>query len=103
MPRKQPCVSLSALRYEPAAPELQECSVTPRLGDREIREAVGALAPALREVIERRFGFANGQHESLAVIGNHLGLSRQAVRLRERKALAELRARFNAWQLATRA
>jgi DNA-directed RNA polymerase specialized sigma24 family protein len=93
VPRKHPRVYLSALPLEPAAPEKGGNSDPPPAGV-DIREAVGALKPELRQVIEHRYGLANGQEETLAAIGERLGLSRQAVQLREKKALTVLRAKF---------
>jgi DNA-directed RNA polymerase specialized sigma24 family protein len=100
VPRKQPFVYLSALPFEPAAPEAEECDTDPLVGGVDIRDCVRSLPVQLREVVERRYGFANGQAESLAVIGNRLGLTRQAVQLREKKALFELRQMLNARRFA---
>jgi RNA polymerase primary sigma factor/RNA polymerase nonessential primary-like sigma factor len=50
----------------------------PRLDDRE------------RYVLMRRFGLDGGPEESLRVIGDHLGLSREGVRQIQQKALAKL-------------
>lgn len=99
MPRKFRVVQLSALPFEPVAPEPKEPTSNPLPGGLEIREALRSLPAHQREVIERRFGFVDGEEESLAVIGNRLGRSRQAIQLREKKALAELRKIFEARQL----
>jgi len=100
MPRKLPIVYLSALPFEPAAPEPTEFNANPLPGGLDLRDAIRSLPARLREVVERRYGFVDGQEESLAVIGNRLGLTRQAVQLREKKALTELRKIFEARQLA---
>jgi DNA-directed RNA polymerase specialized sigma24 family protein len=92
---------LSALPFEPAAPEREADDGHPLPGALDLREAIRSLPAKLRDVVEHRYGFANGQEESLAVIGSRLGLSRQAVQLREKKALAELRRRFTAQQSAS--
>lgn len=100
MPRKLPFVYFSALPFEPAAPEPTQFNTDPLPGGLDIRDAIRSLPAQLREVVERRFGFIDGQEESLAVIGNRLGLTRQAVQLRERKAFAQLRKMLKASQIA---
>jgi RNA polymerase sigma factor (sigma-70 family) len=56
--------------------------------------AVRMLAPALRQVIEARFGLCGREPMSLKEVGTALGLHPHAVAYREAKALRVLRARL---------
>jgi DNA-directed RNA polymerase specialized sigma24 family protein len=95
VPRKSPCVSLSGLPFEPAAPEPPEYCCVLVLAGIDVREAVHSLPAELREPVEYRFGFATGEEESLAAIGCRLGLTREAVRLRLARAFEKLRQRLS--------
>jgi RNA polymerase sigma factor (sigma-70 family) len=58
---------------------------------RQIRRALDRLTPRERRVLARRFGFPDGETRTLEEIGREIGLSREAVRLIERRALRRLR------------
>ena len=51
------------------------------------------LTPQQREVLELRFGLADGKSLTLAKIGDRLNISRERVRQIEREALTKLRKR----------
>jgi RNA polymerase sigma factor (sigma-70 family) len=55
-----------------------------------LREVLAELAPREREVLVRRFGL-EGPEESLAAVGDALGLSRARVAQIERRSLGRLR------------
>ena len=44
-----------------------------------------------QQVVRRRFGLANGEPETLAMIGRDLGITRERVRQIKEKALSRLR------------
>ncbi|GAB3912695.1 hypothetical protein GCM10011575_22320 [Microlunatus endophyticus] len=56
------------------------------------QEVLGGLGEPYRQVLELRYGFADGRQHSLREIGRRLGLSISAVRRAELRALEELRA-----------
>jgi RNA polymerase primary sigma factor len=58
---------------------------------RLVRRALGRLAPRERRILEERFGLADGETRTLGEIGREVGLSREAVRLIERRAIRRLR------------
>jgi RNA polymerase primary sigma factor len=58
----------------------------------ELGEALTALNPRMRMVLERRFGLAGGKPETLEEVGSSLGITRERVRQLEARALRELRA-----------
>lgn len=58
---------------------------------RQIRRALGRLTPRERRVLAKRFGFPDGETRTLEEIGREIGLSREAVRLIERRAIRRLR------------
>jgi RNA polymerase sigma factor (sigma-70 family) len=94
MPRKHAKVYISDLRMELAdrrgetEPQSVEGSSESVIG--ELREALEGLPPDIREVVERRFGF-RGVEESLASIAADFGVSREAIRQRESRALLKLK------------
>ena len=57
----------------------------------ELREALDQLEPRLRDVLERRFGLAGRNPQTLEHIGKELGITRERVRQLETRALKELR------------
>jgi RNA polymerase primary sigma factor len=58
----------------------------------ELEHALGRLEPRLRELLERRFGLAGHNAQTLDEIGRSLGVTRERVRQLETRALRELRA-----------
>ena len=67
----------------------------------EMHALLGDLEPRERMVIESRFGLGDREEETLQVIGERLGLSRERVRQIEAKALDRLRRGGKAEQLAS--
>jgi RNA polymerase primary sigma factor len=57
----------------------------------QIRSALGVLSEREREVLEMRFGLADGQDHTLEEVGRHLGVTRERIRQIEAKALRKLR------------
>jgi RNA polymerase primary sigma factor len=57
----------------------------------QIRSALGVLSEREREVLEMRFGLADGQDHTLEEVGKHLGVTRERIRQIEAKALRKLR------------
>ena len=57
----------------------------------EVMEALRQLDPRLRELLERRFGLAGHNAQTLDEIGGSLGVTRERVRQLETRALRELR------------
>jgi RNA polymerase primary sigma factor len=57
----------------------------------QIRSALGVLSDREREVLEMRFGLADGQDHTLEEVGKHLGVTRERIRQIEAKALRKLR------------
>jgi RNA polymerase primary sigma factor len=57
----------------------------------QIRSALNVLNEREREVLEMRFGLANGQESTLEEVGAHFGVTRERVRQIEAKALRKLR------------
>jgi RNA polymerase primary sigma factor len=58
---------------------------------RTVGTALGRLEPREREVLRARFGLEGGEIQSLGAIGRRLRLSREAVRLIEKRALRKAR------------
>ena len=58
----------------------------------EVDAALCLLEPRLRELLERRFGLAGHNAQTLDEIGRNLGVTRERVRQLETRALRELRA-----------
>ncbi len=56
-----------------------------------MEELLMRLSPREQEVVRRRFGFDNGQPETLEKIGNDMGITRERVRQIEKKAIRRLR------------
>lgn len=52
-----------------------------------INTALSGLSPRQREVVEGRFGFKDGEGETLAAIGDRMGITRERVRQIENAAL----------------
>jgi RNA polymerase primary sigma factor len=57
----------------------------------EVANVVATLPPREREVLQLRYGLANGNAWSLAQIGQHLGVTRERARQLENQALRRLR------------
>jgi RNA polymerase primary sigma factor len=83
--------SLYADLIEDEHTEQPEAATAERLQSIELAEALDQLEPRLRDVLERRFGLANGQTQTLERIGQELGITRERVRQLETRALKELR------------
>ena len=62
-----------------------------RLQAVELSQALARLEPRLRDVLERRFGLAGSNPQTLEHIGKELGITRERVRQLETRALKELR------------
>jgi RNA polymerase primary sigma factor len=60
------------------------------LADR-IRDTLMTLTPRERRVIERRFGLADDQEQTLTAIGREIGVTRERIRQIESSALRKLR------------
>jgi RNA polymerase sigma factor (sigma-70 family) len=58
---------------------------------REVREAVDGLPAPQRELLYRRFGLADGGERTLQEIATECGVTREAIRQREEKALGRVR------------
>ena len=56
-----------------------------------LNDALSDLSPRSRLVVEKRFGFADGQEQSLAAIGEEIGLSRERVRQIEKLSVRLLK------------
>jgi len=68
-----------------------ETATAERLQSVELRQALDRLEPRLRDVLERRFGLAGSNPQTLEHIGKELGITRERVRQLETRALKELR------------
>ena len=68
-----------------------EAATAERLQAEELQQALGRLEPRLRSVLERRFGLAGSNPQTLEHIGRELGVTRERVRQLETRALKELR------------
>jgi RNA polymerase sigma factor (sigma-70 family) len=68
-----------------------EAATAESLQSVELRRALDRLEPRLRDVLERRFGLAGGNPQTLEHIGKELGITRERVRQLETRALKELR------------
>jgi len=68
-----------------------EAATAEQLQSVELRQALDRLEPRLRDVLERRFGLAGGNPQTLEHIGKELGITRERVRQLETRALKELR------------
>jgi RNA polymerase primary sigma factor len=68
-----------------------ETATAERLQSVELQHALERLEPRLRDVLERRFGLAGENPQTLEHIGRELGITRERVRQLETRALKELR------------
>ncbi len=68
-----------------------EPATAERLQSVELQHALDRLEPRLREILERRFGLAGRNPQTLEQIGKELGITRERVRQLETRALKELR------------
>jgi RNA polymerase primary sigma factor len=57
----------------------------------QMEELLSHLSPRERDVIELRFGLGDGQHRTLAEVGQAFGMSRERVRQIQAKAMRKLR------------
>ncbi len=80
----------SDLIEDEATPQ-PESATAERLQAVELRDALARLEPRLREVLERRFGLAGSNPQTLEHIGKELGITRERVRQLETRALKQLR------------
>jgi RNA polymerase nonessential primary-like sigma factor len=64
----------------------------------DIRTMLTELTPQQKEVINLRFGLADGIQLSLAKVGQRMGISRERVRQLEQQALKHLRRRKATFQ-----
>jgi len=62
-----------------------------RLLREELRSLLGRLPPRYRQVLVLRFGWHDGQPQTLEEVARQLGISRERVRQIERSAMAKLR------------
>ncbi|AWT46862.1 MULTISPECIES: sigma-70 family RNA polymerase sigma factor [Streptomyces] len=69
------------------APEVAEFQALAR----ELREAVGTLAPRDAMILSLRYGLHDGHTRTLQEVARHVGLTRERVRQLEKQALARLR------------
>lgn len=76
------------LKSESPGPE--EIAMQEALG-RVMRSVVGELDPRMAEVVELRFGFKNGNDETLESVGQAFGVTRERIRQIESQALSRLR------------
>jgi RNA polymerase primary sigma factor len=83
--------SLYSDLIEDESTEQPEAATAERLQSVELREALDRLEPRLRDVLERRFGLAGANPQTLEFIGTQLGITRERVRQLETRALKELR------------
>jgi len=68
-----------------------EAATAESLQSVELEQALAQLEPRLRDVLERRFGLAGRNPQTLEHIGRELGITRERVRQLETRALKELR------------
>jgi RNA polymerase primary sigma factor len=81
-----------------------ESATAERLRETEVSEALAALGPRMRQVIELRYGLgAGGKPRSLEEVGRLLGVTRERVRQLEASAFRELQARAPGLRLYLRA
>lgn len=71
-----------------------EAPLEQRDQQRLVGDILNALGPRERDVICRRFGLYTGEPETLQMISDTLGLSRERIRQIEKQALARLRGQF---------
>ncbi|HZR91355.1 MAG TPA: sigma-70 family RNA polymerase sigma factor [Gaiellaceae bacterium] len=83
--------SLYADLIEDESMEQPESATAERLQAAELAAALERLEPRLQDVLQRRFGLAGGQPQTLEAIGRELGITRERVRQLETRALRELR------------
>ncbi len=57
----------------------------------QIQAALGVLSDREREVLQMRFGLADGQDHTLEEVGKFFGVTRERIRQIEAKALRKLR------------
>jgi RNA polymerase primary sigma factor len=72
------------------SPDPEDVASWKLLGD-QLREAMDALTPRERRVIETRFGLNNEPSKTLEDIGTEFGLTKERIRQIEKEALAKLR------------
>lgn len=66
-----------------------ECVIQER--NELLMECIRSLSHSNQEVIDRRFGLTTGIRESLAMIANDMGISRERIRQKEKESLRKLR------------
>jgi RNA polymerase primary sigma factor len=83
--------SLYSDMIEDESMQQPEAATAEQLQSVELRQALDQLEPRLRDVLERRFGLAGSNPQTLEHIGRELGITRERVRQLETRALKELR------------
>jgi RNA polymerase primary sigma factor len=73
-----------------SSPNPEEVAAVSLLGQ-QLREAMEALTPRERRIIETRFGLDNEPSRTLEDVGSELGLTKERIRQIEKDALAKLR------------
>jgi RNA polymerase nonessential primary-like sigma factor len=68
-----------------------EQTITQRLLKADLDKLMGILTPQQREVLSLRFGLADGNALSLAMVGQRLNISRERVRQIQQQAVCKLR------------
>src|SRR5919201_1837096 len=72
------------------APNLEAGTDASLLAD-QVRDTLLTLSPRERQVIQRRYGLAGDQEQTLTAIGREIGLTRERIRQIESSALRKLR------------
>lgn len=91
----EPCDTLSGLLEDDAQLSV-EAQMMHREAGTNVRQLYEQLDDKERAVICRRFGFDGGTPQTLAQVGERIGISREGVRLIERRAILRLRRRIAA-------
>ena len=84
--------TLGSLLEDLLSPSPEE-EATRELLRQRVRQALDVLTARERQVIELRFGIADGRARTLDVVGNALGVTRERARQIEAQALTKLRSR----------
>lgn len=82
---------------DPTAEDALECSANEEVAER-VKELLSRLSPADRLIIEQRYGFRDGEEHTLDEVASVLGLSRERIRQRQKKALRTLKV-YSKWMV----